>query len=126
MLTPIQDGVLGFVRSIADWYFQSETIRVNAICPSSVKTELLPEEAWDSFDPLFLTSMDLIVKVVLEHFLDGEPLVDFSGCKRICNYGQTVIPSEEDLYLSDPPVFVNARHEAVVMAAAVDKQTNII
>lgn len=68
MLTPIQDGVLGFVRSIADWYFQSETIRVNVICPSSVKTELLPEEAWDAFDPLSLTSMDLIVKIVIKHF----------------------------------------------------------
>lgn len=118
--------MLGFVRSIADWYFQTEDIRVNTICPSSVKTDLLPEEAWAALDPSSLTSMDLVVKIVLEHFLDAEPIVDSSGRKSTSNYGQTVLPAGDEMYLCELPPFVNAGHEALVMATAVDKQVHIV
>ncbi|KAK8137851.1 3-beta-hydroxysteroid dehydrogenase [Apiospora sp. TS-2023a] len=126
MLTPMQDGILGFVRSVSDWYFQSEDIRINTLCPSSVKTDLLPDEVWAAFDPSSLTSMDLVVKIVLEHFLDGEPIVDSNGRRGTSNYGQTVVPSGEELYLEDLPPFVNAGSEALIRATAVDQKLNII
>ncbi|KAK7924450.1 hypothetical protein PG985_006504 [Apiospora marii] len=126
LYTASKHGVLGFVRSVADWYFQSEGIRINTLCPSSVKTDLLPDEVWAAFDPASLTSMDLVVKIVLEHFLDGEPIVDSNGRRGTSSYGQTVVPSGEELYLEDPPPYVNAGSEALIRATAVDQQLNII
>ncbi|KAK7969950.1 NAD(P)-binding protein [Apiospora saccharicola] len=126
LYTASKHGVLGFVRSVADWYFQSEGIRINTLCPSSVKTDLLPDEVWAAFDPSSLTSMDLVVKIVLEHFLDGKPIVDSNGRRGTSNYGQTVVPSGEELYLEDLPPFVNAGSEALIRATAVDQKLNII
>ncbi|KAK8055218.1 hypothetical protein PG993_000445 [Apiospora rasikravindrae] len=126
LYTASKHGALGFVRSIADWYHKSDGIRVNTICPSSVKTALLPDEAWAAFDPSSLTSMDLVVKIVLDHFLNGELVVDSNGRRATSNYGQTVVPSGDELYLEDLPPFVNAGHEALVKATEVDRQTNII
>jgi NAD(P)-dependent dehydrogenase (short-subunit alcohol dehydrogenase family) len=42
-------GVVGLMRSIAGHFYQADGIRVNAICPSTVRTNLLDSSAWDAF-----------------------------------------------------------------------------
>jgi 15-hydroxyprostaglandin dehydrogenase (NAD) len=54
---------LGFMRSIAG-RLMKENIRVNCICPSSVKTALLNKDAWDAFPPELDTPLTKIVEVV--------------------------------------------------------------
>ena len=44
-----KSGVVNFMRSIAGNMFKNDGIRVNAICPSTVRTNLLEKEAWDSW-----------------------------------------------------------------------------
>jgi NAD(P)-dependent dehydrogenase (short-subunit alcohol dehydrogenase family) len=39
--TATKHAVVGFVRSVAPWYYHKAGIRVNAICPGVVKTNLL-------------------------------------------------------------------------------------
>lgn len=56
-------GVLGFMRSIAKYMFQKDGIRVNAICPGAVRTNLLPQQFWDQSTAQF-TPIERIVDAV--------------------------------------------------------------
>ena len=45
----VKHGVVGFMRSIAKHFWLNDKIRVNAICPGVVKTNLLAAKEWGSF-----------------------------------------------------------------------------
>lgn len=67
--TAAKHGVLGFMRSIAEKMYL-DNIRVNAICPGAVITNLLPAEAWSVFPKHLVVPMSRVVEVVFM-FLDG-------------------------------------------------------
>ena len=64
-------GVVGLMRSIAPTYYKKDSIRVNAICPATVRTNLLEKEAWDTWgaDAVFVP-IEKIVSTVLM-LIDG-------------------------------------------------------
>ena len=100
------DAVLGFMRCIAPGCRQ-EGIRVNALCPGIVRTNIISEEAWDTyFRAEDFCPMELIVKVTLLLF-DGEEVVDTNN-KRIDAskmYGQTLETSGPNYYLREQPAW---------------------
>lgn len=63
--TATKHGVIGFARAIAPYYFhKGGGIRVNAICPGTVKTNLLSGEEWKQFPESDFTPVEKIAKVV--------------------------------------------------------------
>jgi len=78
-------GVVGLMRSIAPFYHHDKTInaRVNAICPGTVKTNLLDVAAWATFDDDVFVPIEKITDTVLMLIdgydvggtgVDGQPL----------------------------------------------------
>ncbi|KAF2498152.1 hypothetical protein BU16DRAFT_536216 [Lophium mytilinum] len=63
-------GVLGLMRSMSI-PLAKENIRVSCILPGAIHTSLHPEDVWAQFGRENFTSIDLIVKTVLE-LLNGE------------------------------------------------------
>ncbi|KAK3071064.1 hypothetical protein LTR53_009324 [Teratosphaeriaceae sp. CCFEE 6253] len=72
-------GVLGLMRSIAPFYYRDPAIhaRVNAICPGTVKTNLLDAAAWATFDDDVFVPIEKITDTVLM-LIDGHD-VDGTG-----------------------------------------------
>lgn len=63
-------GVVGFMRSIAAHYYAADNIRVNAICPGTVKTGLLDAAAWATFSDDVFVPIEKISAAVLM-LIDG-------------------------------------------------------
>lgn len=63
--TATKHAVVGFMRSIAPYYHTSAGIRVNAICPGTVKTNLLTTEEWKNFPEGYFTPVEKIAEVVV-------------------------------------------------------------
>lgn len=64
-------GVLGLMRSIAPHFYKHDGIRVNAICPGTVKTNLLDSTAWTTFpDDVFVPIHKVAEACLL--LIDGE------------------------------------------------------
>lgn len=63
-------GVVGLMRSIAPPFYQIDGIRVNAICPGTVRTNLLSKESWDRMGTEF-TPIERIVEAVEMLLGDG-------------------------------------------------------
>ncbi|KAK5157958.1 hypothetical protein LTS14_003881 [Recurvomyces mirabilis] len=81
-------GTIGWTRNIASRFYRDDGIRVNAICPSAVKTNLLPEAAWRTFPEEFFTPLGKVVEVV-EMLLIGHGR-DEEGTERERLVGETV------------------------------------
>ncbi|KAK3674160.1 hypothetical protein LTR78_006007 [Recurvomyces mirabilis] len=64
-------GVLGWTRSIAPDAWKQDQVRVNAILPGIVRTNILPPEMFAMFPEQMLTPVDKVVEVVLL-LLDGD------------------------------------------------------
>lgn len=73
--TAAKHGVLGFMRSIAPIYYKEDKIRVNAVCPGTVKTNLLSSVEWAAFPTEYFTPVEKIVEAVLI-FVDGKDTSD--------------------------------------------------
>ena len=110
------DAVLGFMRCIAPGC-RKEGVRVNALCPGIVRTNILSEEAWDTyFRAEDFCPMELIVKVTLL-LLDGEEVVDTNN-KRIDAsemYGQTLETSGPNYYLREQPAWCDDIAKSVMV-----------
>ncbi|KAF2793683.1 NAD(P)-binding protein [Melanomma pulvis-pyrius CBS 109.77] len=63
--TATKHAVIGFMRSIAPYYHTSAGVRVNAICPGTVKTNLLTTEEWNNFPEEYFTPVEKIAEVVV-------------------------------------------------------------
>ncbi|KXS94592.1 hypothetical protein AC578_1782 [Pseudocercospora eumusae] len=64
-------GVLGLMRSIAPHFYKHDGIRVNAICPASVKTNLLDSTAWNTFPDDVFVPIEKVVEACLL-LIDGK------------------------------------------------------
>ncbi|OAL46199.1 NAD(P)-binding protein [Pyrenochaeta sp. DS3sAY3a] len=62
--TATKHGVVGFMRSIAPFFLHKAGVRVNAICPGTVRTNLLTGEEWANFPEEYFTPVEKIVQVV--------------------------------------------------------------
>lgn len=101
------------MRSVAEWYYTTDKIRVNALCPSIVRTDILPNAVWDKLPLEAFTPLSVVTKVVLM-FVDGELITDSSGKTASNVYGQAVMPSRDKFYLNDMPEFYDEVPRSVV------------
>ena len=99
--------MLGFMRSIAPQY-QREGIRTYAICPGTVRTNLLTSGTYDSYPDQYLTPIETIVSTVRTLILGGT-MTDASGreVQNSQNYGVAVEIFGKDIYFRDQLEFIN-------------------
>jgi NAD(P)-dependent dehydrogenase (short-subunit alcohol dehydrogenase family) len=69
--TATKHAVVGFMRSIAPYFHLKAGIRVNAICPGTVKTNLLSNKEWENFPEEYFTPVEKIGEVVMM-LVDGK------------------------------------------------------
>tara|TARA_R110002003_G_scaffold68_20_gene6231 strand:- start:12508 stop:13341 length:834 start_codon:yes stop_codon:yes gene_type:complete len=62
--TATKHGVVGFMRSVAPWYYHKYGVRVNAICPGVVRTNLLSVAEWGNFPDEYFTPVEKIAQTV--------------------------------------------------------------
>lgn len=62
--TATKHAVVGFMRSIAPFFSHKAGIRVNAVCPGVVKTNLLSSQEWANFPQEYFTSVEKVASVV--------------------------------------------------------------
>lgn len=113
------------MRAVADWYYTSDKIRINALCPSTVRTAITSEEGWAGFPPSCFTPFEVVTGVVLK-FIDGEAIVDSAGVKADKNYGQSIIPSVEKIYHNFVPPFCDDTHRSMCEATHVENMVGHI
>jgi NAD(P)-dependent dehydrogenase (short-subunit alcohol dehydrogenase family) len=69
--TAAKHGVLGLMRAMAPMLWRDDGVRVNAVLPGTVKTNLLTAESWKQFPEEYFTPVEKIVEAVLI-FVDGK------------------------------------------------------
>ncbi|KAI1099374.1 15-hydroxyprostaglandin dehydrogenase [Jackrogersella minutella] len=96
-------GILNFMRSVAPLFYESDGIRTYAICPGSVRTNLLSKALWDAYPKEYLTQMDKVTSTV-ESLVDGTPLMDSWGQEfEKSTVGFAVEIFVDDVYFRGPP-----------------------
>ncbi|KAI9168086.1 15-hydroxyprostaglandin dehydrogenase [NAD(+)] [Paramyrothecium foliicola] len=115
-------GVVNFVRSIARPFYQ-DGIRTYAICPGTVRTNLLSNNVWDTFPEEYLTPMKTIVSTI-DTLVAGGPLIDATGRKILkeADYGLAVEIFGENFYVRDQMEFINDGMRIICEAASLDNQ----
>lgn len=106
-------GVVGLMRSISGNFYRDDGIRVNAICPGTVRTNLLEQSAWDSWDDKNkFVPIEKIASTVLmlidghdvggKAVGDGKPIANgTNGDSKAKLNGMAVELSGEDHYYRD-------------------------
>lgn len=85
-------AVVGLVRSIAGRFWKHDGIRVNAICPGTVKTNLLDPVAWSTFPDAIFVPLEKISSTVLM-LIDGH---DSGG--KVTRNGEALRTGREKLW----------------------------
>ncbi|KAJ6117979.1 hypothetical protein N7523_005730 [Penicillium sp. IBT 18751x] len=127
LLYPILTGILAFMRSIAPAY-ANDGVRVNAICPGIVRTNLLDQTEWAGFPEEQFLSTERVANVVLQLVDGSQGLTDGKGAHRPESqlFGCTVEISTGGVYFQDPPEFCDAGMRNVMKATALENQVGII
>lgn len=110
------------MRSVAS-PFQAEGIRTYALCPGTVRTNLLSQSAWDTFPEEYLTPVETIVSTV-NKLIQGGEMEDGKGRKvsRAENYGLAVEVFCKEFYVRDQLEFINDGMRLICEAARLDNQ----
>lgn len=114
-------GVLGLMRSIAPFFYEKAGVRVNCICPGSVRTNLLEQRAWDTFGPDVFVPIEKISQVVLM-LIDGHddggrivgsgPPLSTHGVTSVEKlFGKAVEISGTNHYYRDQPEYCDSTME---------------
>ncbi|KAI1776599.1 3-beta-hydroxysteroid dehydrogenase [Hypoxylon cercidicola] len=94
-------GMLNFMRSVAPVFYE-DGIRTYAICPGSVRTNLLPKELWDAYPQEYLTPMEKVGSTI-ESLVDGTAFEDSWGQKfEKSTVGLAVEIFVNDVYFRGP------------------------
>lgn len=121
--TSIKAGNIGLMRAIASPYYHWEGVRVNAICPGVVKTNLLNESQWSQFDSNFLTPIETVQRAVLVLIDNKDPepqektrIDGVNKEKKGVLWGETVELIGPDYYFREPPQISGVPMESVMRA----------
>ncbi|KAI1800540.1 3-beta-hydroxysteroid dehydrogenase [Daldinia bambusicola] len=96
-------GVVNFMRSVAPIFYCEDGIRTYAICPGSVRTNILPTEVWDAYPQKCLTQAQQVTSTV-ESLVYGESFEDSWGQKfDKSTVGLVVEIFVDDVYFRGPP-----------------------
>lgn len=115
--TAAKHGLVGFMRSIAPKMYAQDKIRVNAILPGAVITNLFTEDIWNAFPKHLHVPLSLVVKAV-SMLLEGkaaegmdEESMRIDGPKKEKGgdlfWGEGVEVTPSGLYFRDQPKFSN-------------------
>jgi NAD(P)-dependent dehydrogenase (short-subunit alcohol dehydrogenase family) len=115
-------GILSFVRSVASQYW-SEGIRINAICPGSVRTPLVSGKVWDLFPQEYMTPVETIVSTV-RMLIDGGDITDSEGCTVTAGnvYGLAVEIFVRDIFFRVQAPYISEAMRQICEAASVKNQ----
>lgn len=104
-------GTLGLMRALAPKMWRYDGVRVNAVLPGAVITNLLQD--WSLFPREYATPVEVIVKAVLI-FLDGKdpakPEIELMN-------GQAIECSGQDWYYRDQVSWCDEKMESVIAGA---------
>lgn len=108
-------GALGFMWSIARTFMKRWGIRVNAVLPGPVPTNLIPTETWQIFDQSLMTPVTAVAKVVVQ-FVDHGQMKDGNGVVRESKdtYGIAAEVITDQFFFRAPPSFCNEAMEKVM------------
>lgn len=126
------------MRAIAPSYWQNDGIRVNAICPGIVQTNLVDPKGWATFPSHLFIAPETIATVVqmLIHpdtdrhtgtrttTTDEAGMVDARGTFLPATqaYGRAVEISGDKVYFREQPEFCDEDMRDVMSATVVEKQ----
>lgn len=117
-------GVINFMRSIAPTLHQKDGIRCYAICPGTVRTNLLLASEWESFPASFFTPVSKIASTVVMLEKGGE-LRDSKG--RVVqsgkDYGLAVEINGQNHYFRDQLPWCDDAMRQVMEATSVENQS---
>jgi len=118
-------GVVGLMRSIAKSYWTFDKIRVNAICPGVVKTNLLTAKEWENFPEQYFTPVEKIVEGVLI-LLDGEDPVKNNRIDAVIDkggvlWGEALEISGMNHYYREAPKVCDDAMQAVMKATDIQE-----
>ncbi|EMD93682.1 hypothetical protein COCC4DRAFT_45765 [Bipolaris maydis ATCC 48331] len=111
--TASKHGLIGFLRAVAPVLIDHK-IRVNAICPGTVPTPILPPELLKLWPEEIHTPLSNVVKTVLA-LVDGKEMTDAVGTKVSADrlYGQTVELSVDKIYFRSQPEYCDEASKQV-------------
>lgn len=109
------------MRSIAKHYYLYDAIRVNAICPGTVRTNLLDASVWAAFPDKFFTPVEKIAEVVVM-LVEGGDMVDARGVRVSADkaWGRAVEVSGWSHYFREMPKYCDDQMRQAMEAADVD------
>lgn len=130
--TATKHAITGLVRSIAPWYYHKARIRVNAICPGVVKTNLLTSQEWANFPEQYFTPVEKIVQTVLM-LIDGHddgtgkygPEVEGSKVGTGVLQGKAVEISGRNHYYREAVPFADEAMKAVMGSTNIEVLENV-
>ncbi|KAE8146586.1 NAD(P)-binding protein [Aspergillus avenaceus] len=117
-------GVVGFMRSVAGAFAQ-DGIRVNAICPGIVQTNLVDEQGWSNFPIDRFIPAETVAQVVLS-LNDGVEMEDATGIQVRAPYGRAVEISGSRYYFREAPAFCDQEMQEVMGATVLENQMGAI
>ncbi|KAF2396912.1 15-hydroxyprostaglandin dehydrogenase [Trichodelitschia bisporula] len=125
--TGAKHGSVGFMRAVAKPFWVYDKIRVNAICPGTVRTGLMDEKSWDSFEGDLLTPVEKVREAVLQ-LLDGGDMVDAKGVRVSKDevWGCAVEVNADKHYFREQPEFCNEIMETVMRNTDVTESANLV
>lgn len=120
MYTAAKHGVIGLMRATAKDFYK-HGIRTAAICPGSVRTNLLDSKSWDSFPKEYFTPVEKIVDAVLM-CIDGGDMVDSKGIKVPADraYGLTIELNGQNFYFREQPEYCDDNMRRCMEATSSD------
>ncbi|KAF3061961.1 15-hydroxyprostaglandin dehydrogenase [NAD(+)] [Daldinia childiae] len=96
-------GIINFMRSVAPIFYEEDGIRTYAICPGSVRTNILPKELWDAYPQEYLTQMQKVTTTI-ESLIQGTKFSDSWGQNfEESSIGLVVEIFVDDVYFRGPP-----------------------
>ncbi|KAF1982582.1 NAD(P)-binding protein [Aulographum hederae CBS 113979] len=121
MYSAAKSGVIQLMRSVAKHFYLHDGIVAHAICPGTVRTNLLDSAGWSSFPEEYFTPVSKIVETVLM-LVDGGDMVDAKGNKVTAagNWGKAVEVNGTNHYFREQPEWCDAAMEAVMKATDVE------
>jgi NAD(P)-dependent dehydrogenase (short-subunit alcohol dehydrogenase family) len=118
--TATKHAVVGFMRSIAPWYYHKAGIRVNAICPGVVKTNLLSSAEWANFPEKYFTPVEKIVETICM-LVDGK---DGVGSEMGVLQGKAVEISGQNHYYRQAVEYCDEAMKAVMGSTNIEALNN--